>query len=82
VTIRPGSRVVRVHDLRHAALTTLAANGRLADRGRTPLDGDDDAVHLAGVVLRNEADTLAERVLRVQDPGTNTLESALVREEA
>jgi hypothetical protein len=35
-----------------------------------------------GVVLRNEADTLAERVLRVQDPGTNTLESALVREEA
>jgi hypothetical protein len=35
-----------------------------------------------GVVLRNEADTLAERVLGVQDPGTNTLESALVREEA
>lgn len=78
---------VRVHDLRHAALTNLAATGAspiavMATAGHRSMATTKQYVHLAGVVFRDEADALAERLLGVQDPGTNTPEMALVREEA
>ena len=39
-------------------------------------------LHLAGVVLRDEAANLEARLLGVQDRGTNEPEPALVSEEA
>jgi hypothetical protein len=38
-------------------------------------------VHLAGVVFRDEAAALERRLLRVQDPGTNTPETAQLSEK-
>lgn len=67
---------VRVHDLRHAALTNLAATGAspiavMATAGHRSMQPTQQYVHLAGVVFRDDADALSRRLLGVQDPGAN-----------
>ena len=71
---------VRIHDLRHAALTNLAATGAspiavMATAGHRSMQTTQQYVHLAGVVFRNESDALAARLLGVQDTGTNPAET-------
>ena len=39
-------------------------------------------LHLAGVVFRDESAALEQRLLGVQDPGTNEPEAALLSQEA
>ena len=78
---------VRVHDLRHAALTNLAATGAspiavMATAGHRSMATTKQYVHLAGVVFRSDADALAERLLGVQDSGTNRPKTASLSEEA
>ena len=73
---------------RAEALTNLAATrgvqpiAVMATAGRRSMATTKQYVHLAGVVFRDEADALGRRLLGVQDPGTNSHETALVREEA
>ena len=78
---------VRVHDLRHAALTNLAATGAspiavMATAGHRSMATTKQYVHLAGVVFRSDADALAERLLGVQDSGRKSPETAPLSEEA
>jgi len=77
---------VRVHDLRHAALTNLAATGAspiavMSTAGHRSMSTTMQYVHLAGVVFRDDADALAQRMLGVQGPGTNTPQPVQVSQE-
>lgn len=68
------------HDMRHTALTNLAATGAspiavMATAGHRSMQTTKQYVHLAGVVFREEADALSQRLLGVQDSGTNQPES-------
>ena len=72
---------VRLHDLRHAALTNLAATGAspiavMATAGHRSMQTTKQYLHLAGVTFRDDADALSRRLLGVQDPGTNPAETA------
>jgi integrase len=56
------------HDLRHAALTNLAATGAspiavMATAGHRSMSTTAHYLHLAGIVFRPEADALAQRLL-------------------
>jgi integrase len=64
------------HDARHAALTNLAAAGVspmaiMGIAGHRSMATTRQYVHLAGVVFRDEAALLEQRLLGVQDLGTN-----------
>jgi integrase len=73
-------RVRGFHDLRHAALTNLAATGAspiavMATAGHRSMQTTKQYVHLAGVVFRDDADALGRRLLGVPESGTNTAET-------
>src|SRR5436190_24366890 len=73
------------HDMRHTALTNLAATGAspiavMATAGHRSMQTTKGYLHLAGVVFHDEASNLERRLLGVQDPGTNSLETALQSE--
>lgn len=61
------------HDIRHAALTNMAATGRvspialMATAGHSSMATTNRYLHLAGVVFRDEADALVERYKLVPD---------------
>jgi integrase len=64
------------HDARHAALTNMAATGAspiavMATAGHRSMQTTQRYVHLAGVVFREEASALEQRMLGVQGSGTN-----------
>jgi integrase len=72
---------VRLHDLRHAALTNLAATGAspiavMATAGHRSMQTTKQYVHLAGVVFRDDADALSRRLLGVPETGTKSPETA------
>jgi site-specific recombinase XerD len=72
---------VRIHDLRHAALTNLAATGAspiavMATAGHRSMSTTKQYVHLAGVVFRDDAVRLAQRMLGVESTGRNQPETA------
>ena len=72
---------VRLHDLRHAALTNLAATGAspiavMATAGHRSMQTTKQYLHLAGVVFRDDADALSRRLLGVPESGTNQPETA------
>lgn len=78
---------VRLHDLRHAALTNLAATGAspiaiMATAGHRSMQTTKGYLHLAGVVFRAEASALEQRLLGVQGSGTNSPEPALESQKA
>jgi hypothetical protein len=54
----------------------------MATAGHRSMATTKQYVHLAGVVFRDDADALAQRLLGVQDPGTNSPETALLSEDA
>ena len=69
------------HDLRHTALTNLAATGAspiavMATAGHRSMQTTKGYLHLAGVVFHDEASALERRLLGVQDPGTKSPEPA------
>jgi integrase len=71
---------IRIHDLRHAAPTNLAATGAspialMATAGHRSMQTTKQYVHLAGVVFRDEADALSRRLLGVPETGTNTAQA-------
>jgi len=71
---------VRLHDLRHAALTNLAAAGAspiavMATAGHRSMQTTKQYLHLAGVSLRDDADALSRRLLGVPDSCTNTAQA-------
>ena len=71
---------VRIHDLRHAALTNLAATGAspiavMATAGHRSMQTTKAYLHLAGVVFRDDADALGRRLLGVPETGTNPAET-------
>ena len=71
---------IRIHDLRHAALTNLAATGAspiavMATAGHRSMQTTKQYLHLAGVTFHDDADALSRRLLGVQDPGTNPAET-------
>jgi len=73
------------HDARHAALTNMAATGAspiavMATAGHRSMQTTKQYVHLAGVVFRDESAALEQRLLGVQDSGTNSPETALQSE--
>ena len=73
------------HDARHAALTNMAATGAspiavMATAGHRSMQTTKQYVHLAGVVFRDESAALEQRLLGVQDPGTNSPETAPLSE--
>ena len=81
------AETVHVHDLRHTAVTNLAATGAspiavMATAGHRSTDTTKQYLHLAGVVFREDADALSRRLLGVQDPGTNTPEPVQASQEA
>ena len=70
------------HDARHGALTNLAAAGvspvaLMGIAGHRSMQTTRQYVHLTGVVFRDEAAALEARLLGVQNPGTNSPETAL-----
>ena len=72
---------VRLHDLRHAALTNLAATGAspiavMATAGHRSMQTTKQYLHLAGVVFRDDADALSRRLLGVPESGTKQPETA------
>jgi len=72
---------IRLHDLRHAALTNLAPTGAspiavMANAGHRSMQTTKQYVHLAGVVFRDDADALSRRRIGVQETGTNQPETA------
>jgi integrase len=80
-------RIRTFHDMRHTALTNLAATGAspiavMSTAGHRSMQTTKGYLHLAGVVFHNEASDLEQRLLGVQDPGTNEPLTALVREKA
>ncbi len=73
------------HDARHAALTNMAATGAspiavMATAGHRSMQTTKQYLHLAGVVFRDESAALEQRLLGVQDSGTNSPETALQSE--
>lgn len=71
------SRIRPFHDLRHTAITNDAASGSSAiavmtKAGHASFKTTKQYLHLAGVVFRQEADALEERVLRPRQPSTET----------
>ena len=72
---------VRLQDLRHAALTNLAATGAspiavMATAGHRSMQTTKQYLHLAGVVFRDDADALSKRLLGVPESGTKQAETA------
>jgi hypothetical protein len=62
-------------------LTNLAATGAsaialMATAGHWSMQTTKQCVHLAGVVLRDDADALSRRLLGVPETGTNQPETA------
>lgn len=75
------------HDMRHTALTNLAATGAspvaiMATAGHRSMQTTKGYLHLAGVVFHDEASALERRLLGVQDPGTKSPEPASLSESA
>lgn len=71
---------VRIHDLRHTALTNLAATGAsqtalMETAGHRSFQTTQQYIDLAGVVFRDEAEALSRRLLGVPETGTNTAQS-------
>ena len=69
------------HDMRHTAITNLAATGAspiavMTTAGHRSMTTTKGYLHLAGVVFPDEASALERRLLGVQDTGTNEPESA------
>ena len=69
------------------ALTNLAATGAspfavMATAGRRSMQTTKGYLHLAGVVFPDDASALEQRLLGVQDPGTNSAETAAVSEKS
>jgi len=69
---------IRLHDLRHAALTNLAATGAspiavMATAGHRSMATTRQYVHLAGVVFRDDADALGRRLLGTPSVKDRTL---------
>jgi integrase len=69
------------HDMRHTALTNLAATGAspiaiMATAGHRSMQTTKGYLHLAGAVFREEASALERRLLGVQDSGTKSPEPA------
>jgi hypothetical protein len=50
----------------------------MATAGHGSMQTTKGYLHLAGVVFRDDAQNLERRLLGVQDPGTNSPETALV----
>ena len=78
---------IRLHDLRHAALTNLAATGAsplavMGTAGHRSMATTRQYVHLAGVVFREDADALERRLLGVEDSGRKSPEPARLSREA
>ena len=74
------------HDARHGALTNLAAAGVspmaiMGSAGHRSMATTRQYVHLAGVVFRDEAVLLEQRLLGVEDPGRNSLVTASLSED-
>jgi integrase len=74
-------RVRTFHDMRHTALTNLAATGAspiavMATAGHRSMATTNQYVHLAGVTFAEEAAALERRLLGVQETGTNEPETA------
>ncbi len=72
---------VRIHDLRHAALTNMAAAGAspmaiMGTAGHRSIQTTRQYVHLAGVTFPDDAAALADRLLGVPSSGTKQPESA------
>lgn len=75
------------HDMRHTALTNLAATGAspvaiMATAGHRSMQTTKGYLHLAGVVFHDEASALERRLLGVEDPGRKLPEPAPLSEEA
>jgi integrase len=77
------------HDMRHTALTNLAATGAspiavMSTAGHRSMQTTKGYLHLAGVVFRDDADALERRLLGdvVPNGGTETPQTALVSQEA
>lgn len=73
--------------MRHTALTNLAATGAspiaiMTTAGHRSMATTRGYLHLAGVVFNDEASALEQRLLGVQDPGTNSPEPAPLSQEA
>lgn len=71
-----GSRRGTIHDLRHTALTNLAAAGAsqtalMETAGHRSFQTTQQYIDLAGVVFRDEAEALSRRLLGVPETGTN-----------
>ena len=74
-------RIRAFHDMRHTALTNLAATGAspiavMATAGHRSMQTTKGYLHLAGVVFHDDASALERRLLGVQDPGTKSPEPA------
>ncbi|MGI9113039.1 MAG: tyrosine-type recombinase/integrase [Gaiellaceae bacterium] len=74
-------------DARHAALTNMAATGAspiavMATAGHRSMQTTKQYLHLAGVVFRDESAALEQRLLGVQDSGTNRAETAPISENS
>ena len=75
------------HDARHGALTNLAAAGVspmaiMGIAGHRSMATTRQYVHLAGVVFRDEAALLEQRLLGVEDSGRKSPEPAPLSENA
>jgi integrase len=74
-------RIRSFHDMRHTALTNLAATGAspvaiMATAGHRSMQTTKGYLHLAGVVFRDDAAALERRLLGVEDPGRKSPEPA------
>jgi integrase len=70
-------RIRSFHDMRHTALTNLAATGAspiavMATAGHRSMSTTKGYMHLAGVVFRDEASALERSLLGVESPGRNS----------
>jgi integrase len=75
------------HDMRHTALTNLAATGAspiavMATAGHRSMQTTKGYLHLAGVTFREEASALERRLLGVEDSGRKSPEPASLSQEA
>ena len=69
-------RIRPFHDMRHTALTNLAASGTneiklMTIAGHSDMSTTKQYLHLAGAVVPDDAANLERRMLGVQDSGTN-----------
>jgi integrase len=74
-------RIRTFHDMRHTALTNLAATGAspiaiMATAAHRSMQTTKGYLHLAGVVFRDDAAALEQRLLGVEDPGRKSPEPA------